>query len=116
MLGGFSPYRLGPLPDYCFECGSPKSHFAHECPTRFIRVRGEPPPCFRNDGFGKAVRDEVAWNGSELTDASRAQYRQFLAKFLLLPHITHPITVDEITGLVPVPVRRPLVPDGGRRP
>ena len=39
-LGSWSPYRNGRPPDSCFECGAAQGHFAHECPKRFVRVRG----------------------------------------------------------------------------
>jgi len=118
MLGSFSPYRTTPLPATlnCYECGAQQMHFGTECPTRFARVRGEAPPGWKIGPTGAVTKDPAAWNGSELTDAARAQYRDFLAKFPLASHASYVISVDEITGPAPVAPRRPLPkPAGGGR-
>ena len=49
LLGSFSPYRGLKFPQEltCFKCGAQRQHYAHECPARFVRVRGEPPPGWR---------------------------------------------------------------------
>jgi hypothetical protein len=85
MLGSCSPYRASPYPREltCFECQAVKHHYATECPSRFVRVRGEAPPGWRVDSPGRAAKDESAWNGQELTDATRARYREFNTKFTL---------------------------------
>ena len=116
LLGSFSPYRSSALPAtlLCFECQAVQHHYATECPSRFVRVRGEAPPGWRVDGPGRAAKDDAAWNGAELTDAARARYRDFVAKFSLPPHGAFPITVDEIAGPVPVSARRPIPRPGGR--
>jgi hypothetical protein len=118
MLGSFSPYRTTPLLATlnCYECGAQQTHFGTECPTRFVRVRGEAPPGWKIGPTGAVTKDPAAWNGSELTDAARAQYRDFLAKFPLAAHASYAISVDEITGPAPVAPRRPLPkPAGGGR-
>jgi hypothetical protein len=119
LLGSFSPYRAFPLPQnlVCFECGAPQQHFGNECPSRFARVRGEAPPGWKIGPAGAVAKDPAAWNGSDLSDAARAQYRDFLAKFSLLPHASYFVSVDEITGATPAPPRRPLPRSigGGRR-
>ena len=119
MLGGFSPYRGGRFPQgmSCFECGAIEVHYAHECPSRFVRVRGEPPPGWKITSSG-VVKDPEAWNGGELTENARLKYRDFILKYSLAPHRTHPITIAEITGSSPPD---PRLPDGlrgnfGRRP
>jgi len=43
MLGSFSPYRTLRVPETCYECNMSYDHFAHECPTRILRVRGSSP-------------------------------------------------------------------------
>jgi hypothetical protein len=83
-------------------------HYATECPSRFVRVRGEAPPGWRVDTPGWAVKDDTAWNGPELPDAARARYRDFVTKFSLITHGSFPITVEEILGPAPVPARRPV--------
>ena len=107
MLGSFSPYRSSPYPREltCFECQAVQHHYATECPSRFVRVRGEAPPGWRVDTPGRAVKDDAAWNGQELTDAARARYLEFVAKFSLPAHGAFPITVEEIVGTAPVPMR-----------
>jgi len=116
MLGSFSPYRSSALPSTlsCFECQAVQHHYATECPSRFVRVRGEAPPGWRVEGPGRAARDDAAWNGAELTDVARARYRDFVARFSLPPHSAFPITVDEIVGPAPVTVRRSIPRPGGR--
>jgi hypothetical protein len=118
MLGSFSPYRALAMPPSltCYECGAMQQHYGNECPTRFVRVRGEAPPGWKIGPGGSVTKDPAAWNGSELTDAARAQYRDFVAKFPLVAHAAYSILVDEITGAVPAPPRRPLPrPSGGGR-
>jgi hypothetical protein len=63
------------------------------------------------DTPGRAVKDDSAWNGPELTDAARLRYRDFVAKFSLMTHAAFPINVEEIVAQVPV--SRP-VPRAGR--
>ena len=115
LLGSFSPYRASPLPQTlgCYECGAVQQHFGNECPSRFARVRGEAPPGWKIGPAGAVSKDPAAWTGSDLTDAARTQYRDFLAKFVLLPHHTFPVSVDEIVGAAPPPPRRPLPKPGG---
>ncbi len=107
MLGSFSQYRSSSLPREltCFECQAVQHHYATKCPSRFVRVRGEAPPGWRVDTPGRAVKDDAAWNGQELTDAARARYLEFVAKFSLPAHGAFPITVEEIVGTAPVPMR-----------
>ena len=115
MLGSFSPYRSSPYPREltCFECQAVQHHYATECPSRFVRVRGKAPPGWKVDSPGRAAKDESAWNGSELTDAARARYREFITKLSLQPHVAFLVTVDDIVGPAPVPNRRPI-PRPGR--
>lgn len=113
LLGGFSPYRLGRLPDACFECGTPNQHFATECPRRFARVLGEVPPGWRIDGPSTVTKDPSSWAGSDLTAEARAQYRPFIQKFALQPSHVSPVSIEDITGLSPPAPRRALGP--GRR-
>jgi hypothetical protein len=118
MLGSYSPYRAMPLPHdlTCFECHAVRQHYGGECPTRFARVRGEAPPGWKIDGPGVVSKDPAAWNGTELTDAARAAYQGFLTRTALIPHGTHPVTVEEITAAAPPAPRRPLPRDNaGRR-
>ena len=120
LLGSFSPYRgVSLLHDLtCFECNAASHHFGSECPTRFARVRGEAPPGWKIDSPGAVTKNPSAWNGSDLTDAARAEYRGFIARLSLVAHSTHPVTVDEIVAATPAAPRRPLPrPAGaGRRP
>ncbi len=99
-----------PLPPNltCFECGAFRQHYGAECPARFVRVRGEAPPGWKMDQLGAVVKDPAAWNGPDLTDAARAQFRAFLDKFSLMAHGTFPVSRDQIFGPAPVPPRRPL--------
>jgi len=92
----------------CFECNATASHYGAECPTRFARVRGEAPPGWKIDGPGAVSKNPAAWNGPELTDAARAEYRGFITRLSLIAHGTHPVTTDEITAAAPVAARRPL--------
>ncbi len=117
LLGSFSPYRGVAFPQElrCFECGAAQQHYAAECPARFARVRGEPPPGWKMDHLGTVVKDPAAWNGPELTDAARAKYRDFLGRFALMPHLTFPVSSDDILGSTPAPMRRPLPKYGGER-
>ncbi len=123
LLGTYSPYRGLSFPANmsCFECGAFREHYATECPARFVRVRGEAPPGWRVDHLGAVVKDSAAWNGKDLTDAERAQFRAFVDKLSLVAYGTFPVTRDEILGPAPVPPRRPLPrpqaawPGGGRR-
>ena len=110
LLGSYSPYRGMALPNdlTCFECHAAVHHFGAECPTRFARVRGEVPPGWKIDGPGAVSKNPAAWNGTELTDAARAEYRGFVTRLSLVAHGTHPVTVDEITGAAPPAPRRPL--------
>ena len=111
LLGSYTPYRGLSLPQNltCFECNALREHYANECPARFVRVRGEAPPGWKVErGSGAVVKDPDAWNGPELTDAARARYRDFLGKFGLVPHITQPVTVEDITGPAPPAPRRAL--------
>jgi hypothetical protein len=118
ILGPFSPCRASPYPREltCFECQAVQRHYATECPSRFVRVRGEAPPGWKVDSPGRAAKDESAWNGPELTDAARARYREFITKalkFSLPPHVAFPFTVDDIVRPAPVANRR-LIPRPGR--
>ena len=110
LLGSFSPYRGLAFPSNltCFECGALQHHYAAECPSRFVRVRGEPPPGWKVDALGAVVKDHAAWNGPDLTDVTRAQYRSFLDKLSLVPHGNFPVSRDEILGPAPVLARRPI--------
>jgi hypothetical protein len=83
-------------------------HYATECPSCFVRVRGEAPPGWKVDSPGRAVKDESAWNGPELTDAARARYQDFITKFSLPSHVAFPVTVQDIVGPTPAPNRRPI--------
>ena len=119
LLGSFSPYRGVPFPPdlRCYECCALQQHYAAECPARFARVRGEPPPGWMTDQSGAVVKDLAAWNGPDLTDAARAKYRDFISRFALMPHLTFPVASDDILGPTPAPLRRPLPRFGwGRRP
>ena len=119
ILGSYSPYRNVQLPPdlTCFECRTTNHHFGGECPTRFARVRGEAPPGWKIDGPGVVSKTPAAWNGSELTDAARAEYRAFITRLALPAHGTHPVTADEIVAAAPPAPRRPLprYDGGGRR-
>ena len=106
MLGSFSPYRQVRAPEACYECGAQSDHFAHECPARFLRVRGELPPGWRKEG-ASVVRDPSKWVGQELTGAARAEYRQFLTLLAVTPHPGFPVSIDDITGAQPVAPRQP---------
>jgi hypothetical protein len=76
-------------------------------------VREEAPPGWKIGPAGVVAKDPAAWIGSDLTDAARAQYRDFLTKFALLPHNAFYVSVDEICGAAPPPPRRPLPRPGG---
>ena len=119
LLGSYSPYRNVALPPdlTCFECRATNHHFGGECPTRFARVRGEAPPGWKIDGPGAVSKNPAAWNGAELTDAARAEYRAFITRLSLGAHGTHPVTADEIVAAAPPAPRRPLprFDGGGRR-
>ncbi len=65
------------------------------------------------DHLGTAVKYSAAWNGPELTDAARAKYSDFLGRFALIPHLTFPVSSDDILGPTPVPMRLPLPKYGG---
>jgi hypothetical protein len=114
MLGSFSPYRASPYPREltCLECQAVQHHYATECPSLFIRVRGEAPPGWKVDSPGRAAKDESAWNGPEFTDAARARYREFITKLSLPPHVAFLVTVDDIVG--PAPANPP--PGAGEGP
>jgi hypothetical protein len=66
------------------------------------------------DTPSRAVKDDAAWNVSELTDTAHARYREFVTKFSLPSHGAFPITVDEIVGPASVPIRRPIPRPFGR--
>jgi hypothetical protein len=69
------------------------------------------------DQLGAVVKDPAAWNGSDLTDAARAKYCDFLGRFALMPHLTFPVSYDDILGPAPAPLRRPPPRfSWGRRP
>ena len=106
LLGSFSPYRSIRPPETCYECGATNDHFAHECPTRFLRVRGELPPGWRREG-PIVIRDTTKWIGQDLSEATRAEFRAFLLTHPLTPHPTFPVSVDEITGPQPAQARLP---------
>ena len=106
LLGSRSPYRSVRVPDTCYECNALNDHFAHECPSRFLRVRGELPPGWRRDGSA-VLRDASKWIGQDLTDAARAEYGAFLTAHALTPHPTFPVSADEITGPQPAQARQP---------
>jgi hypothetical protein len=66
---------------------------------------------------GWSVKDEVAWNGPELTDTARNRYRDLVgivANFSLLAHSTFTISVDVIAGESQVLPRCSLLPPFGR--
>ena len=69
MLGKYTPYRDLRLPESCYECHAPRSHFGNECPQRFARVLGEAPPGWALDGH-TAVRNPAHREGNELTAGS----------------------------------------------
>lgn len=110
LLGSFSPYRGLPIPSglTCYECGAFRQHYANECPARFVRVRGEPPPGWKVDRQGAVAKEATDWVGDNLTDAARARFGAFLDKLSLVAHGTHPVSREEILGPSPVPPRRPL--------
>jgi len=110
MLGTYSPYRDIRLPETCFECNAARSHFGSECPQRYARVLGDVPPGWMLAGRA-AVRNPADWEGSELTAAARAAYRSFLGTHALHQHRQFPVTIEDITGPSPPPLRRPV---GGR--
>jgi len=110
MLGKYTPYKDLRLPESCYECHAPRSHFGNECPQRFARVLGEAPPGWALDGLA-AVRNPAHWEGNELTAAARADYRRFLSTHALPPHRSYPVSADDIAGAAPPPLRRPA---GGR--
>jgi len=111
MLGSYTPYREIRLPAICFECNATNAHFGNECPQRFSRVRGEPPPGWLQER-GTIVRNPTAWQGADLTTEARAEYRAFLARHPVPAHHLFPVSIDDITSAQPPPVRRPA---GGRR-
>ena len=104
MLGSWSPYRLMRPPDSCYECNMAQDHYAHECPSRYLRVRGELPPGWIKEG-GAVVRDATKWIGQDLTDATRMEYRAFLAAHRLSPHPSFPVTSEEIIAPQPAAPR-----------
>ena len=106
MLGSWSPYRLMRPPESCYECNMTHDHFAHECPARFLRVRGELPPGWHKDG-GAVVRDPTKWIGQDLTDATRQEYRNYLAAHRPSPHPSFPVSTDEIVAPQPAAPRQP---------
>jgi hypothetical protein len=106
MLGSFSPFRTLRVPETCYECNASNDHFAHECPTRFMRVRGDVPPGWKREGSA-IVRDASKWVGQDLTEAARAEYRSFLSTHALTPHPAFPVQHDEILGPQPVASRLP---------
>ena len=108
-LGSWSPYRNGRPPDSCFECGAAQGHFAHECPKRFVRVRGRAPLGWLQDGS----KDPAQWDGTELTAAARADYRRFPSEHPVPSHHVFYISLEEIVGSQPPPLRR--APVAGRR-
>ena len=110
MLGVYSPYRDMRLPEACYECNAPRSHYGNECPQRFARVLGDVPPGWMLDGRS-AVRNPAHWEGSDLTAAARADYRRFLTTHSLQQHRQYPVSADDIAGAAPPPLRRAL---GGR--
>jgi hypothetical protein len=59
----------------------------------FVRVRGEAPPGWKVDQLDAVVKDSATWNGPDLTDAARAQFRAFLDKFPVMNHGTYPYPV-----------------------
>jgi hypothetical protein len=123
MLGSFSPYRGVKPTGACFECNRNDGHFALECPAKFARIKGEAPPGWRIDGPGQVSRNPAEWNPgqTELTDAARAQFRHFVARFPVTPANIYPMSVDEITAAAPPAQRRPTYTHpprgaGGPRP
>jgi len=105
MLGSHSPYRHQRPPEACFECGLRQAHFGNECPQRFVRIRGEAPPGWRKNGR-TADKDPAQWNGPDLTDAARAEYRAFISTHHLAPHRVFPVTIDDIVGSAPPLARK----------
>jgi hypothetical protein len=107
----------------CFECNRNDGHFALECPTKFARVKGDVPPGWRIDGPGQVSKNPAEWNAAqtELTDAARALYRTFAARFPIAPANIYPMSIDEITAAAPPAQRRPAYTNpprgtGGSRP
>jgi hypothetical protein len=57
---------------------------------------------------GAVAKDPAAWTGPELTAAARAAYGPYLRRLGVMPHSSHPVSIEEITGNVPVDARRPV--------
>ncbi len=115
LLGSFSPYRglSFPVSMTCFEFGAVQHHYAAECPARFVRVRGEPQPGWKVDVQGAVAKDHAAWNGTDLTDATRGS---FLDKLSLVPQGNFQVSRDKILGPAPVPARHPLPKSSAPKP
>jgi hypothetical protein len=105
MLGSYSPYRNQRPPEACFECGLRQAHFGNECPQRFVRIRGEAPPGWRKSGR-TVDKDPAQWNGADLTDAARAEYRAFISTHHLAPHRVFPVSIEDIVSTVPPLARK----------
>ena len=54
------------------------------------------------DQLGEVVKDPAAWVRSDLTDAAKAKYRDFLDRHPLTPHPTFPVSSHDILGPAPV--------------
>ena len=105
MLGSFTPYRELRPPVACHECGAPRAHFAMECPSRFVRVLGETPPGWSVDGR-TATKNPAQWDRDELTAEARSDYRRFITTHRLQPHRLYQVTLDDLAGPAPPPLRR----------
>ena len=95
----------GAAADSCLECGAAQGHFAHDCPNRFVRVLGKAQPGWLHDGS----KDLAQWVGTELTAAARADYRRFLTERPVPSHHVFYISMEEIVGPQPPPLRRASV-------
>ena len=102
-LGSHSPYPQLRPPETCFECNAPNSHAANECPVRFARIFGAPPPGWTREG----KKDATAWTGDGA--AMLQPTREALAKYLkdhgVPAHRHWPVSTTEIAAPQP-PERR----------
>ena len=89
----------------CFECGAAQGRFAHERPKRFVRVREKAPPGWLQDGSKVPAKKD----GPDLTAAARADYRRFLMEHPVPSHHIFHISLEEIVGPQPPPLRRASV-------
>ena len=76
-----------------------------ECPNRFVRVLGEAPPGWSVDGR-TATKNPAQWDRDELTAEARSDYRRFITAHHLQPHRLYQVTLDDLAGPAPPPLRR----------